>query len=161
MNMPVQQHILQAVDWSKFSTEDWFRQFGAWINGDSERKQKFYKSMPTKKLTKKQRVELLAQYLSDENFKVPTYHKGISCQINDNEARAFQRIILDLRKYDSEIIQEWLDVIWCVYVDDTNLRKAAALFETSTIQIRQDIKCVLAFISGKYPNLKSDLLLSK
>lgn len=52
MNMPVQQHILQAVDWSKYSTEDWFRQFGAWINGDSERKQKFYKSMPTKKLTK-------------------------------------------------------------------------------------------------------------
>lgn len=157
MNMPVQ-HILQAVDWSKYSTEDWFRQFGAWINGDSERKQKFYKSMPTKKLTKKQRVELLARYLSDENFKESTYPKGISCQINDNEARAFQRIILDLRKYNSEVFQEWLDVIWCVYVDNNKLRKAAALFETSTIQIRQDLKCGLAFISGRYPNLKTDLL---
>ncbi|WP_171492349.1 hypothetical protein [Acinetobacter nosocomialis] len=161
MNMAAQQHILQAVNWSKYSTEDWFRHFGAWINGDSERKQKFYKSIPTKKLTKKQREILLAQYLNDENFKEPSFHKGISCQINDNEARAFQRIILDLRKYESEILQEWLDVIWCVYVDDTKLRKAAALFETSTIQIRQDMKCGLAFISGRYPNLKSDLLLSK
>lgn len=160
MNMPVQ-HIMQAVDWSKFSTEGWFRQFGAWINSDSERKQKFYKSIPTKKLTKKQRADLLAKYLLDENFKEPTSHKGISCQIDDNEARAFQRIILDLRKYDSEILQEWLDVIWCVYVDDIKLRKAASVFETSTIQIRQDIKCALAFISGRYPNLKSDLLLSK
>ena len=157
MNMPVQ-HILQAVDWSKYSTEDWFRQFGAWINGDSERKQKFYKSIPTNKLTKKQRTILLAQYLNDENFSEPRFYKGISCQINDNEARAFQRIILDLRKCESEILQEWLDVIWCVYVDDTKLRKAAALFETSTIQIRQDMKCGLAFISGRYPNLKTELL---
>ncbi|MND91020.1 hypothetical protein D3C80_831270 [compost metagenome] len=150
--------IMQTTDWSKFSTEDWFRQFGAWINGDSERKQKFYKTLPTKKLSKKQREELLTQYMNDENFKDPSFHKGVSCQINDNEARAFQRIILDLRQHESEILQEWLDVIWCVCVDNNKLRKAAALFETSTIQIRQDMKCGLAFISGRYPNLKTELL---
>ncbi len=150
--------IMQATDWSRFSTEDWFRQFGAWINGDTERKQKFYKAYPKKKLSKKHREEMLAKYMNDEDFKEPSFHKGISCQISDNEARAFQRIVLDLRQHESEVLQEWLDVIWCVCVDDNKLRQAAALLDTSTIQVRQDMKCGLAFISGKYPNLKADLL---
>lgn len=34
----------------------------------------------------------------------------------------------------------------------------AWMYETSTIQIRQDIKCALAFISGRYPMLKAELL---
>lgn len=150
--------IMQTTDWSKYSTEDWFRQFGAWINGDSERKQKFYKSLPKKKLSKKQREELLIQYMNDEKFIEPSIYKGISCQISDNEARAFQRIILDLRQHESDVLQNWLDVIWCVCVDDKKLRQAAVIFGTSTIQIRQDMKCGLAFISGRYPNLKTDLL---
>ncbi|EXB48664.1 hypothetical protein J522_0239 [Acinetobacter baumannii 146457] len=150
--------IMQTTDWTKYSTEDWFRQFGAWINGDSENRQKFYKCLPKKKLSKKQRDELFAQYMSDESFKEPSYHKGVTCQITDNEARAFQRIILDLRQHESEVLQEWLDVLWCVCVNNTKLRKAAEIFETSTIQIRQDMKCGLAFIAGRYPNLKSDLL---
>lgn len=150
--------IMQTTDFSRFSTEDWFRQFGAWVNGDSERKQKFYKSLPKKRLSKQLREEMLAQYLSDDVYRVHTFSKGVACKINDNEARAFQRIILDLRQHESSVFQEWLDVIWFVYVDNKKLREAAEKFETSTIQIRQDMKCGLAFISGRYPNLKTDLL---
>ena len=51
MNMPVQQHILQAVDWSRFSFEEWCRQLGAWLNGDTERMVKIVKTMPTKRIT--------------------------------------------------------------------------------------------------------------
>lgn len=150
--------IMQTTEWSKYSTEDWFRQFGAWINGDSVRKQKFYKAYPKKKLSKNQREEMLAKYMNDEGFKEPTFSKGITCEISDNEARAFQRIILDLRQHESEVLQDWLNVIWYVYVEDKKLREAALNFDTSTIQIRQNMKCGFAFISGRYPNLKTDLL---
>lgn len=150
--------IMQTTDWSKYSTEEWFRQFGAWVNGDSERKQKLYKELPKKRISKSRRAEMIAEYLCNDDFKVPSFHKGVTCKINDNEARAFQHILLDLRQHESEVLQEWLDRIWCVYADDTKLREAAEHFNISTIQIRQDMKCGFAFISGRYPNLKSELL---
>lgn len=150
--------IMQTTDWSKFSTEDWFRQFGAWINGNRENKRKFYKCLEVKKLTQKQREALLALYINDDEFKEPYHRRGVVCQITDNEARAFQRIVLDIRAIESEPLQDWMDAIWQVCVEDQNLRKVAAMFNTSTIQIRQDMKCGLAFISGRYPNLVSELL---
>ena len=150
--------IIQATDWTRFSTEDWFRQFGAWMNGDTETKRLVYKTIPTKKLTQKQREDLIAQYLRDENFKEPQLRRGVVCNISDNEARAFQRIILDIRQIESESLQDWVDAVWQIFVENRKLREVAEMYETSTIQIRQDMKCALAFISGRYPNLKSDLL---
>ncbi len=61
---------------------------------------------------------------------------------------------LDLRKYDSEILQEWLDIMWCVYVDDTKLRKAAVFLNINT----SNPSGYEVFISGRYPNLKTGLL---
>ncbi|MEJ5136961.1 MULTISPECIES: hypothetical protein [Acinetobacter] len=151
--------IIQATDWTRFSTEDWFRQFGAWMNGDTETKRLVYKTIPTKKLTQKQREDLIAQYLRDENFKEPQLRRGVVCNISDNEARAFQRIILDIRQIESESLQDWVDVVWQIFVENRKLREVAQMYETSTIQIRQDMKCALAFISGRYPNLKSELLI--
>lgn len=150
--------IMQAMDWTKFSTEDWFRQFGAWMNGDTETKKLVYKSLPTRKLTQHQREELIAKYMSDEGFREQHLRKGVVCQITDNEARAFQRIVLDIRQIDSEPLQEWMDAVWQICVENKKLREVAEMYETSTIQIRQDMKCALAFITGRYPNLKSDLL---
>lgn len=150
--------IMQAMDWSKFSTEDWFRQFGAWMNGDTETKKLVYKSLPTRKLTQHQREELIAKYMSDEGFREQRLRKGVVCQITDNEARAFQRIVLDIRQIDSEPLQEWMEVLWSVYVENKSLREASVYFDTSLLQIRQDIKCGLAFIVGRYPALKADLL---
>lgn len=150
--------IMQAVDWSRFSTEDWFRQFGAWMNGDTETKKMIYKTIPTRKLSQKEREDLIAQYMSDDSFKEPKLRRGVVCQISDNEARAFQRIILDIRQIDSEPLQDWMDAIWQVCVENRKLREVAEIYETSTIQIRQDMKCALAFLAGRYPNLKSELL---
>ncbi|MBV6567168.1 hypothetical protein JL997_15700, partial [Acinetobacter baumannii] len=92
MNMPVQ-HILQAVDWSRFSFEEWCRQLGAWLNGDTERMVKIVKTMPTKRITQKQREKLIAMYMSDENLKdrLCIRRKGTFCELNDNEARAIHR----------------------------------------------------------------------
>ncbi|EXF56755.1 hypothetical protein J502_2160 [Acinetobacter sp. 1294596] len=150
--------IMQTTDWTRFSTEDWFRQFGAWMNGNTEVKRLVYKSLPTRKLNQKQREQLIAKYMNDESFREPVVRRGVTCQITDNEARAFQRIILDIRQIESEPLQEWMGVIGEVYIENRRLREVATLFDTSTIQIRQDMKCALAFIEGRYPNLKSNLL---
>lgn len=129
------------------------------MNGDTETKRLVYKTIPTKKLTQKQREDLIAQYLRDENFKEPQLRRGVVCNISDNEARAFQRIILDIRQIESESLQDWVDAVWQIFVENRKLREVAQMYETSTIQIRQDMKCALAFISGRYPNLKSELLI--
>ncbi len=149
--------IMQTTDWARFSTEDWFRQFGAWMNGNTEVKRLVYKTLPTRKLNQKQREQLIAKYMNDESFREPVIRRGVTCQITDNEARAFQRIILDIRQIESEPLQEWIDVVWQVYVENRSLRDTAKYFDTSLLQIRQDLKCALAFIGGRFPILKADL----
>ncbi|WGQ06290.1 hypothetical protein [Acinetobacter baumannii] len=154
VNMPVQQHILQAVDWSRFSFEEWCRQLGAWLNGDTETMVKIVKTMPTKRITQKQREKLIAMYMSDENLKdrLCIRRKGTCCELNDNEARAIHRLILDLQSKEDEVVQEWIGAIWWHYVMGESIRDIARSNETYGSQIQQDIKCGLAFIKSRYPH---------
>ncbi|MFK7247017.1 hypothetical protein ABBZ63_06920 [Acinetobacter baumannii] len=156
MNMPVQQHILQAVDWSRFSFEEWCRQLGAWLNGDTETMVKIVKTMPTKRITQKQREKLIAMYMSDENLKdrLCIRRKGTCCELNDNEARAIHRLILDLQSIDDEVLQEWIGAIWWHYVMGESIRDIAKSNDTYGSQIQQDIKCGLAFIKSRYPHFR-------
>lgn len=155
MNMPVQ-HILQAVDWSRFSFEEWCRQLGAWLNGDTETMVKIVKTMPTKRITQKQREKLMAMYMSDENLKdrLCIRRKGTCCELNDNEARAIHRLILDLQSIDDEVLQEWIGAIWWHYVMGESIRDIAKSNDTYGSQIQQDIKCGLAFIKSRYPHFR-------
>ncbi|MFW1705922.1 hypothetical protein [Acinetobacter baumannii] len=158
MNMPVQQHILQAVDWSKYSFEEWCRQLGAWLNGDTETMVKIVKTMPTKRITQKQREKLMAMYMSDETLKdrLCIRRKGTCCQLNDNEARAIHKILLDLQSIDDEVLQEWIGSIWWHYVMGESIRDIAKSNNTYGSQIQQDIKCGLAFIKSRYPHFQFD-----
>ncbi|BFM85344.1 hypothetical protein JUNP543_3747 [Acinetobacter baumannii] len=158
MNMPVQQHILQAVDWSRFSFEEWCRQLGAWLNGDTERMVKIVKTMPTKRITQKQREKLIAMYMGDESFKdrLCIRRKGTCCQLNDNEGRAIHKLLLDLKTIDDEIVHEWIGAIWWHYVMGESIRDIAKSNNTYGSQIQQDIKCGLAFIKSRYPHFQFD-----
>ncbi|XZV00542.1 hypothetical protein ACT4YK_12595 [Acinetobacter baumannii] len=155
MNMPVQ-HILQSVDWSKYSFEEWCRQLGAWLNGDTETMVKIVNTMPTKRITQKQREKLMAMYMSDENLKdrLCIRRKGTCCELNDNEARAIHRLILDLQSIDDEVLQEWIGAIWWHYVMGESIRDIAKSNDTYGSQIQQDIKCGLAFIKSRYPHFR-------
>lgn len=158
MNMPVQQHILQAVDWSRFSFEEWCRQLGAWLKGDTERMVKIVKTMPTKRITQKQREKLIAMYMSDENLKdrLCIRRKGTCCQLNDNEARAIHKLLLDLKDIKDEVVREWVGAIWWHYVMGESIRDIAKSNNTYGSQIQQDIKCGLAFIKSRYPHFQFD-----
>ncbi|TYO26722.1 hypothetical protein FXF40_07460, partial [Acinetobacter baumannii] len=126
MNKPVQ-HILQAVDWSKYSFEEWCRQLGAWINGDTETMVKIVKTMPTKRITQKQREQLMAMYMSDETLKdrLSIRRKGTCCQLNDNEARGVHKLFIDMQLIEDNILQEWISAIWSHHVMGDSLRDIA------------------------------------
>ncbi|ENW20949.1 hypothetical protein [Acinetobacter haemolyticus] len=144
--------IMQTTDWSKYSFEEWCRQLGAWINGDSEKMVRIVKTMPTKRITQAQREKLLSMYMNDEKLKdrLCISKTGTCCQLNENEARAIQRLFMDLQLIDDEILQEWISTIWSHHVLSNSLRKIADSCDTSVNQIRQDLKCGFAFIKSRY-----------
>ena len=155
--------IMQATNWAKFSFEDWLRQFGAWMNGDGEIMVMVVKTMPTKRITQEQRDKLLAMYMNDEKLKdrLCVQRRGTCCQIDNNEARAIHKLILDIQAINDEIVQEWVSALWSHYVMGNSLRDIAESNDTSVLQIRQDIKCGLAFIKSRYPRFKIDIFEKK
>ena len=115
MNALVEKHILQEVDWSKFDLEGWLYQFGAWMNTVSGTCGKSInpiaiamdnvaKKRKSKKLTKAKEGQIIIDYLIAENYSPKLKRTKVSCQINDNEARAIQRLILDL-KGQSDVLE--------------------------------------------------------
>ncbi|MPW43357.1 hypothetical protein [Acinetobacter guerrae] len=144
--------IMQATDWSKYSFEGWCRQLGAWINGDNETMVMVVKTMPTKRITQKQRERLLAMYMADEELKdrLCVQRKGTCCELSDNEARAIQRLIMDIQLVEDEILQDWVSSIWSHHVMGNSLRDIAKSNDTSVNQIRQDLKCGLAYIKSRH-----------
>ena len=150
--------IMQTTDWSKFSFEEWCRQLGAWINGDNETMVMVVKTMPTKRITQKQRERLLAMYMADEQLKdrLCIQRKGTCCELNDNEARAIQKLLVDLQSIDDEVVQDWIGSIWWHYVMGESIRDIAKSNDTYGSQIQQDIKCGLAFIKSRYPHFVID-----
>lgn len=155
--------IMQATNWAKFSFEDWLRQFGAWMNGDNETMVMVVKTMPTKRITQEQREKLLAMYMNDAKLKyrLCVQRRGTCCQIDNNEARAIHKLILDIQAINDEIVQEWVSALWSHYVMGNSLRDIAESNDTSVLQIRQDIKCGLAFIKSRYPRFKIDIFEKK
>ena len=150
--------IMQTTDWSKFSFEGWCRQLGAWINGDNETMVMIVKTMPTKRITQEQRERLLAIYMADEHLKdrLCVQRKGTCCELNDNEARAIQKLLVDLQSIDDEVVQDWVGSIWWHYVMGESIRDIAKSNNTYGSQIQQDIKCGLAFIKSRYPHFVID-----
>ncbi|OEC90486.1 hypothetical protein [Acinetobacter sp. YK3] len=145
--------IMQTTDWTKFTFEEWCRQLGAWINGDTEKMVRIVKTMPTKRITQKQREKLLGMYLCDEMLKdrLCVKKSGTRCMLNENEARAIQKILIDLQSIDDEVVQDWIGSIWWHYVMGESIRDIAKSNDTYGSQIQQDIKCGLAFIKSRYP----------
>lgn len=162
------QNIMQAVDWSKHSLEEWLYQFGAWMNsvsgvcGNSVNpiavamdqavvKQKIAK------LTEQQKKEIIAAHFLDSE-KPKLTRSNITCLIDDNEARAVQRLILDMQG-QSEIMDEWMDAIICRYFYGNSWSQMVKwkmnpvgdmVKMYSENDARADVKCGLAALHCRY-----------
>ena len=93
---------------------------------------------------------ILAGYFCGEIDLTPNLKRSHStCQITDNEARAVQRLILDMQG-KSHVLDEWLDAVIDRYFYGSPI--SALVNESRTLMdVKFDIKCGLAAIHAKYP----------
>ena len=84
--------------------------------------------------------------LSEEKPKLSRV--GVVCEIDDNEARAVQRLILDMQG-QSEIMDEWMDAIVCRYFYGNSWSQMVTE-ERSKHAAEQDVKCGLAALHCRY-----------
>ena len=162
------QNIMQAVDWSKYSLEEWLYQFGAWMNSVSgvcgnsvnpiavAMDQAVVKQRKFKLGVRKTRQIIADSMLSEEKPKLSRV--GVVCEIDDNEARAVQRLILDMQG-QSEIMDEWMDAIICRYFYGNSWSQMVK-WEMNPVgdmvkmysenDARADVKCGLAALHCRY-----------
>lgn len=159
MGAAVNQHILQTVDWTRFDLEGWLYQFGAWIYSASGRggrsvnpiavaMDSAVKAQKLKKLNKQEQQQIIADYLTGDFEPLKPKRTRITCQIDDNEARAVQRLILDMQG-QSEILDGWLDAIVSRYFYGASWAEMVTE-ERSQIDSRMDVKCGLAALHVRY-----------
>src|SRR5690606_31149259 len=162
------QNIMQVVDWSKYSLEEWLYQFGAWMNSVSGTCGKSINPIAVAmdeaivkqrkfKLGVRKTCQIIADsMLSEEKPKLSRV--GVVCEIDDNEARAVQRLILDMQG-QSEIMDEWMDAIVCRYFYGNSWSQMVK-WEMNPVgdmvkmysenDARADVKCGLAALHCRY-----------
>lgn len=156
------QNIVQAVDWGKYSLEGWLYQFGAWMNSVSGTLGKSINPIAVAmdnavvkqkiaKLTEEQKQEIIAAHFLEAEKPKLTRSSHV-CQIDDNEARAVQRLILDMMG-QSEILDEWMDAIICRYFY-CNSWSQMVTPERSKRNAEDDVKCGLAALHSRYKFIK-------
>lgn len=162
------QNIMQVVDWSKYSLEEWLYQFGAWMNSVSgtcgksinpiavAMDEAIVKQRKFKLGVRKTRQIIADSMLSEEKPKLSRV--GVVCEIDDNEARAVQRLILDMQG-QSEIMDEWMDAIICRYFYGNSWSQMVKWVMNpvgdkvkiySENDARADVKCGLAALHCRY-----------
>ena len=162
------QNIMQAVDWSKHSLEEWLYQFGAWMNSVSgvcgnsvnpiavAMDEAIVKQRKFKLGVRKTRQIIADSMLVEDKPRLT--RTNIVCQIDDNEARAVQRLILDMQG-QSEIMDEWMDAIICRYFYGNSWSQMVK-WEMNPVgdkvkiysenDARADVKCGLAALHCRY-----------
>lgn len=175
MSAVAERHIMQVMDWSKYSLEEWLYQFGAWqysssgtcgksINPIAVAMDQSAKKLKQKKLASVTEQEIIANYFSDNNEDSLTLNRPKQpCCISDNEARAVQKLILDMQGM-SDVMDGWLRVImsryfynksWAEFVvrrivrDEDGNRKEVVIY--TQMDARFDVKCGLAALHVRYP----------
>ena len=175
MGVAVKQHIMQVVDWSKYSLEEWLYQFGAWqyssqgtcgksINPIAVAMAQSAKKMKQKKLSSLTAKQVVAGYFNDdsEEFGLSINRSTQACCISDNEARAVQRLILDMQG-NSDVLDTWLHAIVARYFYNnswtdmvvTQQNPVGEMVVTYTkMDARFDVKCGLAALHCRYPFIR-------
>ena len=159
MGVAVKQHIMQVVDWSKYSLEGWLKQFGLWCGEGDNASRMIIKDRSTKRMSQKERERLIAEYMTDGEMVRNQFKKTHSCLIDDNEARAVQKLWNDVSDHESDVLRGWLRIVWLVHVKDKSLREIVKICHGATLlSVRQDLKCGIAYLASKNPHLRCDLL---
>jgi len=84
--------LIQSVDWTRFSVEEWLEQYGLWVNDQRDKGVQGYGNV-------------FAGWLSTQQDRRRREHKLSQCMlaIDDNEARAVGRLLADLKQADKQV----------------------------------------------------------
>ncbi|WP_336943120.1 hypothetical protein [Acinetobacter modestus] len=162
-------HIMQSVDWTKYNLEEWLYQFGAWMHSNSGTCGKSInpiavamdQAVKKRKQQIKGKEQIIADWMTSESLSTGK-RKGVTCEITDNEARAVQRLILDMQG-TSHILDEWLDAIikryfynnsWSEMVITQMNPVGDQIVIYSQNDARADVKCGLAALHSRYSFIK-------
>ena len=87
MGVAMEKHILQVVDWKKYTLDEWLEQLGAWIESNR---------MCGGGLPDNLGINMLWEAMRSTGVvKIPSARIKATCQISDDEARAVQRLLMD------------------------------------------------------------------
>ena len=161
-------HIMQNVDWTRFSLEEWLYQFGAWMRSNTGTCGKSInpiavamdQAVKKRKQQVKGKEQIIADWMASDEV-TTVKRKGITCEITDNEARAVQRLILDMQG-ESHILDEWLDAVIDRYFYGNSWpnmvikvgRVDSPTIIRSEMDARSDVKCGLAALHSRYSFIK-------
>lgn len=134
-------HIVQNTDWKKYSLDEWLIQLGAWI--DSNR-------MSSGNWPDRLGVSQLWHVMREHgSATIPSSRVRVTCEINDDEARALMRLLHDAMQSDSFIK---LGIV-CLYkhlVEGKPLRMVADETGQSRGQTNIMVQCGRSFLLGRY-----------
>ena len=101
-----------------------------------------------KKLNSEQQLQIIADYLVGD-YEPPKPRKTkITCEIDDNQARAVQRLVLDMQG-QSEVLDDWMNAIISRYFYSCSWSEMVT-DERSQLDARMDVKCGLAALHSRY-----------
>ncbi|KQE16765.1 hypothetical protein APD36_06485 [Acinetobacter pittii] len=149
-------HIMQGVDWTKYDLPEWLRQFGYWqgamirFGGSTENPLVGAIKKAKLRLKKGDREKIVAYYMCDENFIDKHSKKPNVCLITDDEARAVQRLIIDiLDGCTSEAMLDWMDAIIERYFNQKSWTQLVNSDRTA-MDAKYDVRCGLAALHNRY-----------
>jgi hypothetical protein len=135
--MSAKPHLLQAIDWKKFSAAEWVEQFGVWVQTDNVCGCGYPSPLAaaidradTKRVRKaKPRLPML--------------------KITDDEARAVQRILLDMLADTDVEVSQWAWVLILKYEGGWTWPSIAGSYGWSVNRVRVAEKEGLAWFRGR------------
>lgn len=167
-------HIMQTVDWTRFSLEEWLYQFGAWMHSNSgtcgksinpiavAMDQAVVKAKSQNKITIGTEQIIASYFCGEIEPGINLKKSQVTCQITDNEARAVQRLILDM-KGNSQVLDEWLSAIIKRYFYNNSWSEMVVTYMNAVGDLvvtysqndaRADVKCGLAALHSRYSFIK-------
>lgn len=165
MNAAISKNVMQVVDWDRFDLEGWLYQFGAWIDHESfigapgggyknpiaQAMAGYVASKKRVSLTPEQRQSVMVGYFTDPK-RLRVGRNNVVCKITDTEARAVQRLVLDLMG-TSEILDDWLDAVIDRYFRGCSWKQMVRTDRTE-MDAKFDVRTGLAALHVRYPHIK-------
>lgn len=138
--------IMQAMDWKKYSLDEWLEQYGAWIESCR---------MTAGSLPDNLGVNQIWQFMRTAGVvKIPSAKITATCQITDDEARAIQRLIVDTMQGAESYFQLGLICLYKHKVENKGMRMVAEETNQSKSQVSIMVNIGRSYICGRHSYLK-------